>query len=431
MLGMDMVAQARDAIGLAVAAERYGARLFSSGATMGGILTTTTSLGEIGRKNLREAIEARHRGADNAHKMLLLEPGMDYTPTAANQRDSQFNELRVYQLREIARFFKIPVAMLGDLERATYSNHEQQMLSYYTSCLRPWLVNIKQELNAKLLSPTAQRTQYIEHVAEGFLRADVVTRGAFYTQMLDRGVFTINEVRELENRPPVDGGDVSRVPMNMEALPASAASTEDDDDVIEPQGRQAALLGAHRDLLVDAFSRMLRRQTESARKQIRPDKLSHFIEYFYDDPTEASLSAEQLRPAVRVWLTQIGSETDVATATDTFVQQHFAEQKRQLSRLASMDNDVHYQTALQKLMWRWEHDAPSDLANWLIQRGVTKHRQLAFAPVDKPTSRPPKMSVAMLERWHKTKMARQGVSIPRYSRALQDRWERTQKALGR
>jgi len=121
-------------------------------------------------------------------------------------------------VREIARFFKMPPSKLGDLADATFSNVEQETLSYFTSCLRPWLRRIEEELNAKLVSRLEREQQHIEHVVEGLLRADAEKRGLFYAQMLAHGVLTVNEVRALENLSPIDGGDVARVPMNTSSL---------------------------------------------------------------------------------------------------------------------------------------------------------------------------------------------------------------------
>jgi HK97 family phage portal protein len=117
---------ARESIGLALAAEQFSAAFFGNGSQPGGVLTPSTPLSPLAGENLRKAMDARHQGARNAHKWLLAEPGMTFTPATINPRNSQLNELRVHQLREIARYFKIPVSMIGDLERSTYSNVEQE-----------------------------------------------------------------------------------------------------------------------------------------------------------------------------------------------------------------------------------------------------------------------------------------------------------------
>lgn len=218
VLGYDIVRQARQALGLAIASERFAATFFGNGTTFGGALSHPKSLGQKGADNLRASIDSLHQGADRAHKFLILEEGMQYTRFGVDPNHAQMLETRVHQVREIARFFKIPPSKLGDLADATFSNVEQETLSYYTSCLRPWLARIEQELQAKLVSPLERSQQQIEHVVEGLLRADVEKRGAFYAQMLSHGVMTPNEVRALENLSPIAGGDVAHKPMNTEAL---------------------------------------------------------------------------------------------------------------------------------------------------------------------------------------------------------------------
>lgn len=221
LLGLDMVAIARQSLGLALAAETFGSVYFANGANVGGALTVPGRLSDQVRENLKRALDAKYATVDNAHKLLLLEDGTTFTPTAATNRDSQLLELRVHQIREIARFFRMPVSKLGDLERSTYSNAEQQQIEYYVSCLRPWLINLEQELAGKLIASSERNLQVIEFSIEGYLRGDSEKRSMYYSAMLDRGVFSINDVRRLENLPPVAGGDVPRVPMNTEPLARS------------------------------------------------------------------------------------------------------------------------------------------------------------------------------------------------------------------
>jgi HK97 family phage portal protein len=225
LCGFDVVRIAREAEGLAIAAERFGAKFFANGSQLGGVLSAPGALTELAWKNLSERLIRQHQGSDNAHKWLLADHGLTFTPVGVNPRDSQFNELRTFQLREIARFFRIPVSYLGDLERATYSNFEQMQLQYFTSCIRPWLVNLENELNAKLISPSERQTLHCEHVVEGFLRADTEKRSAFYAVMVQNGLMTPNEIRALENLPPLPSGDVARVPLNTAPMGTASAGT--------------------------------------------------------------------------------------------------------------------------------------------------------------------------------------------------------------
>ena len=218
VVGASIVHTLKESLGLTIAADRFAATYFGNATVMGGSITVPTALPEPGRKNLRESLESRHQGVDRAHRLLLLENGATYTPFTANMQQSQLTELRTHQVREVARIFRMPPSMLGDLADATFSNVEQMTLSYYTSCLRPWLEMIEQEMTAKLLAPHERFQLVIEHVTEGLLRGDAASRAAFYASALAHGWMTVNEVRERENLPPVAGGDQPRVPSNTKHL---------------------------------------------------------------------------------------------------------------------------------------------------------------------------------------------------------------------
>lgn len=225
--GLDTVDVAREALGLAIAADRFTATFFANGGHVGGVISAARPMNPQSVKNVRESLAVRHEGVAKAHRWLFLEEGLNYTPLGAVPRDSQLYELRVHQLREIARFFKIPVSRLGDLERSTYANYEQETLAYYNSCLRPWLRRIEEEFDSKLISSLERSQQHVEHVTEGLLRADTEKRAGFYSAALSHGWMTVNEVRQRENLPPIEGGDLARVPMNTEPLQNS--DTDDDD----------------------------------------------------------------------------------------------------------------------------------------------------------------------------------------------------------
>ena len=235
ILGLDVVTLARETIGLAIASERFGATFFGNGSQLGGVLSPGAGLSEPAQNNLRKALDARHRGVDNAHKWLLAPSGSTFTPVGVSPRDGQVVEVRVHQVREVARFFRIPVSYLGDLERATYSNFEQQQMQYFTNCIRPWLVALEQELNSKLVAGSEKNVQFCEHVTSGFLRADADKRSAMYAVMLQNGAMTVNEVRQLEiyRRFPGDQGEVPQYELQNRAVETNV--TDDGGMMIEPK----------------------------------------------------------------------------------------------------------------------------------------------------------------------------------------------------
>lgn len=214
-VGCSLAEKARESIGLGLAAEKFGATFFGNGATFGGVISYPGARPpELAEKNYREALEARHMGVERAHKLLALYNGAKYERMGIPPNDAQFLETRVFQIREIARWFKVPPHKLGDLADATFSNVEQQNIDYYTSCLRPWLTLWEQELKRKLIASSEQNLQFIEHETKGLLRADAQGRAALYTAQFGIGAITPNEVRALENMDPIPGGDQAFVQIN-------------------------------------------------------------------------------------------------------------------------------------------------------------------------------------------------------------------------
>lgn len=214
-VGSSLVNYARESIGLALAAEKFGATFFGNGATFGGVISYSgPKPNDLSDDNYRKQLEVRHQGVDRAHKLLLLYNGAKFEQTGVEPNAAQFLETRVFQIREIARWFKIPPHKLADLADATFSNVEQQNLDYYTSCLRPWLTLWEQELGRKLIAASERNIQFIEHVTQDLLRADAAGRAALYTAQFSVGAVTPNEIRGFENMDPLPGGDRAFVQLN-------------------------------------------------------------------------------------------------------------------------------------------------------------------------------------------------------------------------
>jgi HK97 family phage portal protein len=258
LTGYSVVGTARESLGLGIATERFGATFFGNGSTFGGVLQHPQVLGPEAEKSLRESIQGMHQGVERSHKFLVLEEGMTYQRLGIPPNDAQFLETRKFQIAEIARWFQIPPHKLGDLERATFSNIEEQNLDYYTATLRKWLVRWEQEINRKLISPLERNIQFAEHMIDGLLRGDISRRYSAYATGRQWGWLSVDDIRERENMNPLDDGSGKSylVPSNMmpadrinevidaqvrepEQLPAPAAppAKESDDD----EGERAAL----------------------------------------------------------------------------------------------------------------------------------------------------------------------------------------------
>ena len=195
----------REAVGLALATEEHGARLFSNGARPGGILKMPGRVkDEEMLKRLKESWNEAQGGLRNAHKVALLEEGLEWQQVGMTSEDAQFLETRKYQLAEIARIFGVPPHKIADLERSTNNNIEHQGIEFVTDTIRPGAVRWEQALKRDLFIGNWSRTHTPEFNLDGLMRGDSAARGQFYSTMLQNGVYNRNEVRGLENRNPSD-----------------------------------------------------------------------------------------------------------------------------------------------------------------------------------------------------------------------------------
>jgi HK97 family phage portal protein len=231
MVGMSPIAVARQGIGLAMAAEKFGAKLFGSGNLMAGVLSTEQKLDQGQADALKARWKAQHSGLDNAHDISVLGAGTKFQPISFPPEDVQFIESRKFQIAEIARMFGVPPHMLMDTEKSTSwgTGIEQQSIGFVVYTLRPWLARFEHRLSRLLPNP-----QYAKFTVEGLLRGDSAQRAAFYTSMWNIGAYSTNDIRRLEDQPPVPGGDVRYRPLNYgllgesdpEPQPAAPAPTQ-------------------------------------------------------------------------------------------------------------------------------------------------------------------------------------------------------------
>ena len=234
IVGMSPIACARQGIGLALAAERYGAKLFGSGNLMTGILKTEQKLTQDQADGVKARWKAKHSGPDSAHDIAVLGSGVSFESISFPPEDTQFIESRRFQIDEIARIYGIPPHMLFQTDRSTSwgTGIEQQTIGLVVFTLRPWLTRFEQRLSRLLPQP-----QYVKFSVEGLLRGDSQQRADFYTRMWNIGAYSTNDIRRLEDQPPVEGGDVRYRPLNMGVLgeadtepePEPDAGGEDDD----------------------------------------------------------------------------------------------------------------------------------------------------------------------------------------------------------
>lgn len=215
LVGYSPISVAREAIGLALATEEFGARFFGQGTNISGVAEHPNVLTDPAAKRLKDSLQEQYEGLGRSHSLLLLEEGMKYERITIPPNDAQFLETRKFQVNEIARIFHVPPHMIGDLDRATFSNIEEQSLEYVIYSLRPWLVRIEQSAVRSLLNPWERSGLFVEHQLSGLLRGDIESRYRAYSIARNWGWMSANDVRDLENMNPLADGDVYMAPSNM------------------------------------------------------------------------------------------------------------------------------------------------------------------------------------------------------------------------
>ena len=222
--GLSVLSYARETLGLALATEQHGAKLFGNAARPGGVLEVPSVLGDQAYERLKSSWNDAHSGLTNAWKTAILEEGTKWQALSMSSEDSQFLQTRQYQVLDIARFFRVPPHKLQDLSRSTYSNIEHQSLEYVTDTLMPWLERWEAALERHLLTPVEREFYEIEFDVSRLLRGDIKSRYDAYARGRNWGWLNVNEIRRMEGLNPVDGGNTYLQPLNM--IPAGASSQE-------------------------------------------------------------------------------------------------------------------------------------------------------------------------------------------------------------
>jgi HK97 family phage portal protein len=358
LVGYNPIRLAREAIGLGLAAEEYGARFFANGAKPGGVLEHPGSLSETALNNLRQSWNEMHQGLDKQHRIAILEEGMQYKQIGIPPEEAQFLETRKFQVTEIARFFRVPPHMLADLERATFSNIEQQSIDFVTHSIRPWLVRWEQSLNAKPFGRDWGRRYFAEFKVDALLRGDIKSRYEAYAIARQNGWLSADDIRELENMNPLpDGqGEMYLVPLNM--VPADSIGeiqsetnpkeeTPNEDRTIEKRGIERRQLQSaetrtrisrsYKRIFEQTFQRIINREEadvmRQAKKMLGQRNLENFLFWLSDfyrqheeyiekqtTPILMSLAEAMKGEAAR----EVGGEEGMTKELEDFVYEYLA-----------------------------------------------------------------------------------------------------------
>lgn len=227
IMGYSPIALMKTTLGLTLAAEEYGSKVFSNGATPSGVLT------HPGRPKNMEAVRnswnRAYGGSANAGKVAILEEGMKFERIAMPNNEAQFLETRKFQVSEICRMYRVPPHMVGDLEHATFSNIEHQSISFAVHTIRPWLVRIEQAMNKALIPENDRGKFFVKFNMDGLMRGDYKSRMEGYAIARQNGWMSADDIRDLENLNPIgeeNGGNLYLVNGNM--IPINKAGEQTD-----------------------------------------------------------------------------------------------------------------------------------------------------------------------------------------------------------
>jgi HK97 family phage portal protein len=293
-----------EAVGLGLATQEYGGRFFGNGARPGIVVKHPGTLSAKALQNLSNSWSGAHEGLSNAHRVRILEEGMDVVPLGVPPDEAQFLETRKFQVTEIARAFGVPPHLIGDMERATFSNIEHQYMEFLQFSLGPWLTQIEQTVHTQLMRAAERREYFVEHVRSAMLQADTATRYQAYAVGRQWGWFSVNDIRELENMNPVAEGDGYLQPLNMAPLGEEPAAVDGVDTVdgVDEGGRSWL-----RPIAEDVARRLARRHLADVKRAGgRAGSVAWRAEHF-------DALAEAVPPAVGPLLAAARVHADVTT----------------------------------------------------------------------------------------------------------------------
>lgn len=215
--GKGPIQEAREVLGNAIALDTYQNFFYQNGVRLSGILEHPGELTDETSDRIAKSFRNAYAGAANSGKVAVIEEGMKFSPISMTLRDAEFIESRKFSVGEIARIFRVPPHMIGDLSGATYSNIESEFISFVVHTIRPWTVRIEQAMMKALLGEE-ESDLYIEFLLDGLLRGDIKSRYEAYQIGLQNGFLKLNDVREKENMNSLDWGDMSMIPLNMQPI---------------------------------------------------------------------------------------------------------------------------------------------------------------------------------------------------------------------
>ena len=350
VVGYSPIALARQAIGLGIATEQFGATWFGNGSHGSGILQSPTPLAPDRSEALAKQFERRNRGPKNGNRVLVLEGGMEYKPLSVPPDDAQWLSTRAFQVTEVARWYRVPPTKLGDLSRATWANVESQSIEFVTDAIVPAVNGWESEAQRKLIGTPARRTLFTKMSVQALMRGDQAARSDYYERMWRMGVLSPNEIRRLEDLNPIEDGDQHLVQMNLTTLDDLGEETEGSDQNASQFEREesdeARRFGAIMlEPLTEALDRCVRKETRAMAQAHERNKLAAralgFYEIFAEEISDAVVPV--LRAAAKCMRgDEYGPRDDsiVEALADEFAGNHIRQSAGELDEARKSGGDV-------------------------------------------------------------------------------------------
>lgn len=281
-----------ESLGRALATQEFSARFFGQGTTLAGVFKYPKTLGPDELANLRESWP---KGLPSAHNPVFLEGGMEWQSIGVNPEDAQMLETMRFSVEDTARWFRMPLHKVQSMESSTFSNIEHQAREYVGDTLMPWIRRLESEVNRKLFSPGDRDRFFAEIVVRGLLRGDMTAQSSYFREMFNIGVFSVNEIRDLEDMNPIEGGDAHMTPLNMERIDDRKVADEPDQ-----RKQQVAALGkAHARMFADVAERLAIKETKALQRAAKrcantPSAFAEWAAVFYDEHRQHAI--ESMRP---------------------------------------------------------------------------------------------------------------------------------------
>jgi HK97 family phage portal protein len=322
LAGLSPIAAARKAIEAGLSLESFGANFFKNGAFPSGVLEYDAgAMSAEAKNNLRESWQKLYGGENRGKKIAILEAGLKWKQMGIPQGDAQFLEQRRFGVEEISRVYGVPPHLLGDLSRSTNNNIEMQSQEFISYCLAPWMQRWEQAIVRDLLDGDDEEF-FVKHQANALMRGDSTARSAFYSSGRQWGLFSINDIRKLEDMNPIGPeGDVYISPANMvpageEGKAAQNDQKEPENDPktppLEPKTDPEKVKNAFRETLKETWQRVIRKEIgavkSAAKRKNGPDFDGWMAEFL---PDHLDFASNCLRSVGRSYfLLSLGSEPD-------------------------------------------------------------------------------------------------------------------------